>query len=451
MSWTVVKGDMRDVLPLLERESVDSIVCDPPYGLSKEPDVVEVLEHWLAGDDYVHRGGGFMGKSWDSFVPGPSYWRACYDALKPGGHLIAFGGTRTYDLMVIAVRLVGFEVRDQLQWLYGQGFPKSLDVSKAIDKAAGAEREVIGQKWADRYPNGPGGNTFSVAEGPDGKRTADNTLLTAPATPDAERWQGWGTALKPAHEPIVLARKPFRGTVASNVLVHGVGAINIDGCRIAANGDKLGGGAEKSTTRDQKGNEGWERPWMDDDEARSAHASRVRENVVKAEELGRWPANVVLDPESAVMLDEQTGTLTSGVWSIMRAAAAERNGNTSAAYGAESRPEGHVMVSYGDSGGASRFFYCAKTSGKERDAGLDGKNKHSTVKPIALMRWLQRLVTPPGGLTVDPFAGSGSSGCAAALEGFDFLGIQLDADDEGMVDTAIARITYWESTKTGEN
>lgn len=224
----------------LADNSIDAVVTDPPYGLSKEPDMMEVMKHWMNGDDYVHTGGGFMGKSWDSFVPGPSIWKEVFRVLKPGGHLLAFFGSRTYDLGTLAIRLAGFEIRDQIMWVYGSGFPKSLDVSKAIDKAAGVEREVIGTQIRKNAPNG------LVSIGRDSVEF--ERLITAPATDEAKQWSGWGTALKPAHEPICVARKPLSGTVAENVLTHSTGALNIDGCRIgnevrfnAPAGNKPGG------------------------------------------------------------------------------------------------------------------------------------------------------------------------------------------------------------------
>ncbi len=475
MTWQVVNGDNIAWLQALPDGCVDAIVCDPPYGLSAEPDMRQVLTHWLAGDDYQHRGGGFMGRSWDSFVPGPSTWRECLRVLRPGGHMLAFGGTRTYDLLVTAVRLAGFEIRDTIAWLYGAGFPKSLDVSKAIDRVAGVEREIVATGApAKRMTPGADQEATGSWIKDDGREYLPT--VTRPATAEASRWEGWGTALKPAHEPIVVARKPLVSTVAANVIAHGTGALNIDACRVDAGGDSLGGGAEKVTTREQKGNDGWASPWMDDEEAREAHAARVRANVTRAEALGRWPANVALDPDAAVALDAQTGELRSGDGNIIRESSADHGGNRSSAFGAESRKAGEVMVSYGDRGGASRFFYCAKTAPEEREAGLDGlpvtdaptttsptstlqhgrtgsrrvderiperaarANDHPTVKPIELMRWLIRLVTPPGGVVLDPFCGSGSTGCAAVLEGADFLGVDLD---EHYCDIAIARIGWW--------
>ena len=424
MTFALIPGDCRDALAHLSDNSIDAVVTDPPYGLSKEPDMAEVLRHWLAGDDYEHTGAGFMGKTWDSFVPGPTVWAEVHRVLKPGGHCLVFAGTRTFDMMALALRLAGFEIRDTLSWLYGQGFPKSLDVSKAIDKAAGAEREVVGRNPNFRDPD-------TNADHHQRWNGATMTgAVTAPATPEAEQWDGWGTALKPAWEPIIVARKPFPGTVAANVLEHGTGALNIDGCRIGT-GDAL---------------------------VRPAVARR--DNAVyggglgvgvQSEPAGRWPANVLLghhedcvhpDGTETVpawecvedcpvrLLDEQVGPLTSGAPAVRRESGADRSGNTGAAFGAESRPAGSQMVGYGDTGGASRFFYQAKAAKRERQFGMpEGeRNSHPTIKPWAVMEWLVRLVAPPGGVVLDPFCGSGTTGIAAMREGFHFVGCERDED-----------------------
>ena len=399
--YTLMVGDCVERLKELPDASIDAVVTDPPYGLSKQPDMGEVMRHWLNGDDYNHKGAGFMGKSWDSFVPGPSVWRECFRVLKPGGHLLAFFGSRTYDIGTLAIRLAGFEVRDQIMWVYGSGFPKSLDVSKAIDKAAGAEREVVG-----KHPT-PGSTALRTSMGNGWQTDPD---ITAPATQPAKQWKGWGTALKPAHEPIVMARKPITGTVAANVLKHGTGAINVDGCRV---GDE------------------------------------------------RWPANFIHDgSDEAVELFPYTKTgkvashSTEGMWGS----------------GSD--------VSYLDNekgGSAARFFYCAKASKRDRNEGCEtfnlkqsivgggtndpngddvcGKygsvksalrNHHPTVKPTDLMRYLVRMVTPPNGTALDPFTGSGSTGKACMLEGFDFVGCELS--DE-YAEIAKARIEHAKSTK----
>ena len=373
-------GDCLDVLAAMPDASVDAIVTDPPYGL------------------------GFMGEAWDDLPPGLPWAVECLRVLKPGGHLLAFGGTRTWHRLAVAIEDAGFELRDSIAWLYGSGFPKSLDVSKAIDKAAGAEREVIGRdpNWRARVHSD---STY------DGGQTRPE-FVTTPATPDAERWQGWGTALKPGFEPVVVARKPLEGTVAANVLAWGTGALNIDATRVATT-DGLGGGANKGMTAETR-HEGFARPWMRDDEAREAAAARSRENTARAQALGRWPANVVLDEHAAAELDRQSGESSSRIGKPRGAAHGEGWGMT--ATGAE----------YADTGGASRFFYVAKapTSERPRVGGI----AHPTVKPLDLMRWLVRLVTPPGGTVLEPFAGSGTTAEACVLEGFQCVAIEREAD-----------------------
>src|SRR5699024_1602015 len=233
----LIQGDCLDVLKALEDNSVDSVVTDPPYGLSKEPDINEVLSKWLAGEEYDHGHGGFMGKSWDSFVPHPDLWSEVFRVLKPGGHALIFAGTRTQDLMTIALRLAGFEVRDVIEFLYFSGFPKSHDVSKAFDRRAGAEREVVGEsQYAARRPREASSNAGCYG---DGIRSPKTTQITAPATELARKWDGWGTALKPAHEPIIVVRKPLIDadtgrnlSVADCVEKYSTGAINVDASRI---------------------------------------------------------------------------------------------------------------------------------------------------------------------------------------------------------------------------
>jgi len=309
--------------------SIDAVVTDPPYGLS------------------------FMGKKWDYDVPSVEVWAECLRVLKPGGHLLAFAGTRTQHRMAVRIEDAGFEIRDMIAWVYGSGFPKSLDVSKAIDKAAGAEREVVGQYTVSRNLSG---GSWADLHGQENAAKQHN--ITSPATEAARQWSGWGTALKPSLEPITVARKPLTGTVAANVLEHGTGALNVDGCRVA------GAWERNSTTRcDIRGGKtvGGGSGQLDC-EPQAAHV------------LGRWPANLIHDGS-----DEVAGLLRD----------------------------------------SSRFFYCAKASKRDR-----GDNNHPTVKPTELMRYLCRLVTPPGGVVLDPFMGSGSTGKAAAIEGFDFIGIE---------------------------
>lgn len=362
--------------------SVDAIVTDPPYEL------------------------GFMGKKWDA--SGIAYdlevWREALRVLKPGGHLLAFGGTRTYHRMTCAIEDAGFEVRDSIHWIYGSGFPKSMDVSKALDKAAGAEREVVGRKGgrsASPKQDFRGGKLHAASSAP----YAVFDAITAPATDAAKQWHGWGTALKPAHEPIVVARKPLDGTVAANVLEYGTGAINVDGCRV--DGGKI---ASASGTRRSGGIMGASEPLGGWEPTHS----------------GRWPANIVLghSPDcgdkcaegcAVAEMDRQSGTLKSG-------GGVKANKETVGLYGIASNVQTQFQP---NAGGASRFFPCFRYQAKasKRDRG-DG-NTHPTVKPVELMRWLVRLVTPPGGLVLDPFTGSGTTGVACVREGFDFVGLEL--------------------------
>ena len=401
----LMHGDCLDVLRGMPENSVDSIVTDPPYGLA------------------------FMGKRWDYDVPAVEVWAECLRVLKPGGHLLAFAGTRTQHRMAVRIEDAGFEIRDMIAWVYGSGFPKSLDVSKAIDKAAGVAFDAVPAS----------GVGFMNAEGAGGYNSTKNQLVRkGDSTEAAAQWQGWGTALKPALEPITVARKPLAGTVAANVLEWGTGALNIDGCRVVATGDKLGGGATSGHTA---AHEGYRRPWMDNRDHLARHAEKCAANVIKAEALGRWPANLIHDGSDEVVAwfpANRPGGTSNGVAEIN----VDGKGVTPLRRGS--------LVSRNDTGSAARFFYCAKASKKDRNEGLDGfelnyvarengfsdklsdtkkprANTHPTVKPSDLMAYLCRLVTPPGGVVLDPFMGSGSTGKAAMREGFDFIGIEKDA------------------------
>ncbi len=396
-------GNSKDLLKTLADNSIDAIVTDPPYEL------------------------GFMGKKWDA--SGIAYdvdlWRECLRVLKPGGHLLAFSGSRTYHRMTVAIEDAGFDIRDQIMWLYGSGFPKSHDVSKAIDKIAGAEREVIG--ISPRHGGVIVGNGTSYEVKP----VIPN--ITAPATDGAKEWNGWGTALKPAHEPICVARKPLIGTVAENVLTHGTGAINVDGCRV---------GNDIITQR---------LATVENGKAHGAKADGLKQKATGqiTQTVGRWPANIIHDGSAEVLAGfPQTGPSSSKptVNFVSGSVLRKRSGG------------------YDEpAGSAARFFYCAKASKKDRDEGLDGfeererptmgsgiggqpnqklqnnRNHHPTVKPTELMRYLCRLVTPPNGVILDPFLGSGSTGKAAIYEGFQFVGFDLSAE---YVEISRARIEY---------
>ncbi len=358
---TLFLGDCLDVMATLDAASVDAVITDPPYELA------------------------FMGRAWDASGVAfqPETWRHCLRILKPGGHLLAFGGSRTWHRLAAAIEDAGFEIRDSLAWIYGSGFPKSLDVSKAIDKAAGAERE--------RYDRPAFGGSFCD----DGGTTYGTALTETPITGAAKQWQGWGTALKPAFEPIVVARKPLCGTVAANVLAHRTGALNIDGCRVEAHDSQL---AEKYASVQTAGAR-----------ANSVYGTDARDRAGSAPHTaGRWPANVVLDDAAAAELDRQSGHLPGGV--TVRRNLRGREQNAHGIYGSRKRDASEDFT-YGDSGGASRFFptfrYTAKAATAERPTA-DGV-AHPTVKPLDLMRWLVRLVTPPGGTVLEPFAGSGTT------------------------------------------
>jgi site-specific DNA-methyltransferase (adenine-specific) len=327
-------GDCREVLRDFPDNSFDSVVTDPPYGLS------------------------FMGVGWDHGVPGVVFWREILRVMKPGAHLLAFGGTRTYHRLACAIEDAGFEIRDQIQWLYGSGFPKSLDVSKAIDKSVGAKR------W-------------------NANNTDGDYIYMAPASDAAKQWDGWGTALKPANEPLCLARKFLsEKTVVANVLKWGTGALNIDVCRIAyvSEKDKNGATPQGSCTSKELAAIGAE-----PDAGRNLN----RITFERPEQKGRWPTNVIHDGSNDVVevFAQEAGALD-----------------------VENTP--------------SRFFYCAKAPKSERGQA----NTHPTVKPVALMKYLVSLITPPGGTVLDPFMGSGTTGVACACLGHSFCGMDVEQE-----------------------
>jgi DNA modification methylase len=466
----VFHGDCIEVMRSLPDASVDAVVTDPPYELA------------------------FMGKRWDA--TGIAYdldvWRQALRVLKPGGHLLAFGGTRTWHRLAVAIEDAGFEVRDSIAWMYASGFPKSLDVSKAIDKNNGevgrllrftqwfrttglrpatvnrvlqdadlisrngtiaghyfaksnagqpaiptpelwqvikplcgdvpawvddlvariaAEREVVGKGSSTLIAEG---GRYAITNGETSESWKPKSYdITAPATPAAQKWQGWGTALKPAFEPIVVARKPLIGTVAENVLAHGTGALNIDGCRIGT--DDTRAPASKTALG-----------IMNDD------AWQARE-VMAGSSSGRWPANVILDKSQAAELDKQSGVLTRG--KVALGTKRGHQSNASVAYA--DMAAGSELTGYGDTGGASRFFYVAKANSNERPRA--GDIAHPTVKPVTLLSYLVRLVTPPGGTVLEPFAGSGTTLEACVIEGFHAIGIEREADYLPLIEQRLSK------------
>lgn len=407
--YNLFTGDCLDVMKELPANSVDSIITDPPYGLS------------------------FMGKDWDHGVPGEAFWREAMRVAKPGAHLLAFGGTRTFHRLAVAIEDAGWEIRDCVMWVYGSGFPKSHDVSKAIDREAGASREVLSSYKREGRSAGILGNKVQIIR-----------EITAPATPAAKQWEGWGTALKPAWEPIIVARKPFTCTVAQNVQAWGTGAINVDGCRVGT----------EETTRHNSSSSSYMTGLIGEKQP-------VQDEYVTGSNLGRWPANFIHDGSDevlALMPETPPSKRANRGKGIDGAIFKNRNGEIFGVRGID------------DNGGsAARFFYCAKASKRDRDEGCEGleernwvqfqtgngasgkpssisegrntayRNIHPTVKPTALMRYLCKLVTPPGGIILDPFMGSGSTGKGAVIEGFDFIGIDLSPE---YVEIAKRRIEF---------
>ena len=381
MKNKILCGDSLEVLKDFQDNYFDSVVTDPPYGLA------------------------FMGKKWDYDVPQVELWKEVYRVLKPGGHILSFAGSRTYHRMAVNIEDAGFEIRDMLGWLYGSGFPKSHNIGKAVDKLQGNEREVVGKKITGnaRTDEGWKGGQIKIDE-----------------TKGNSQWEGWGTALKPAHEPIVMARKPLNTSVAENVLTHGTGGINIDECRVGT------------------------------DEKLSRPVNSASNNVYgkyntfgnDVEPQGRFPANIIHDGSEEVL--EVFPETKSGTGAI------RKNAKGLFGLGGDNEPN----IEYGDKGSAARFFYCAKASKAERNMGLDDfpdkndvtyaqdewtrknmnfrktpiKNYHPTVKPIKLMEYLVRLVTPKEGIVLEPFAGSGTTLIACKQQGFNYIGIEREQE-----------------------
>jgi DNA modification methylase len=403
----IINGDCEEELKKFPDDHFDSCVTDPPYGLSKEPDIHEVLTKWLSGEPYDHGHGGFMGKKWDSFVPHPNIWREVFRVLKPGSYALVFAGTRTQDLMTIALRIAGFEVRDVIEWLYFSGFPKSMNVGKAFDRRNGVEREVIA--------NGP--TVKRMVPGADQEkggswvknngRTFTHTITT-PTSDLAKQWDGWGTALKPAHEPIIVVRKPLIGTVPDNIEKYGTGGLNIDSCRISrGEGDRM-----------EYGVDGDERNTTGDSGIYGKYASVA----YNPHEAGRFPANIVTVEQDG-FFSSYCNVTPSHL--CHKASEQDRNSDVS---GNRIEIQSKPARTYGVYKGTSEHPTNTETV---------NSNNHPTVKPTDLMAWLICLVTPPDGKVLDPFCGSGTTLVAAKREKRNGIGIELE---EASVEISRARV-----------
>ena len=400
----LINDDCLKILPQLEANSIDTCITDPPYHLTS---IVKRFGKKGSAPAKIGKTGaysrhstGFMGKTWDGgdIAFRSETWEEVYRVLKPGATLLAFGGTRTYHRLAVAIEDAGFEIKDCIFWIYGTGFPKSYNIGKGIDKKFGMERKIVGIKKHPTSKDRTGNKSPYQAEN---SHLDGNSNITIPSTLQAQQWDGWGTALKPACEPIVVAMKPRDGTFVNNALKWGVAGLNIDAGRIAG---------EEVTIN----------TW--DNGAQPFGEGAGKPFTGRKENKGRWPANVILDEEAAKMLDEQTGELKSGAMDSIA-----KGGN----FNVLGKQYKRRVQNNASKGGASRFFYMAKTSRKERHAGLEGteKNNHPTVKPLELMRYLCKLTaTPTGGTILDPFMGSGTTGKAAKLEGRGFIGIELEKE-----------------------
>lgn len=498
MNQFVINGNNIDLLKNYPDNYFDAIVTDPPYGLGKEPNAEEVMKGWIEKGYHEVSGSGFMGKEWDAFIPQPIFWKEVFRVLKHGGHVVSFFGTRTYDWGVMAMRFAGFEVRDCIQWLYGSGFPKSYNVGKGIEG-----KIMLGDSNPSKFKNLQGKVSeqvlgFANSDFSSGHKIKvyDKTKIDVDyQSTQGKQWEGWGSALKPANEPIVLARKPLEKglSIAENVLKWGTGGINIDGCRVGLPKDDPQVKLREGKTIQAKGV----------NDVYSNGVGKIEGDYFNAK--GRFPANLILthhpececkglkkvkgtsgyetDGENSEtkfgqiktnkitthygseetiedwdchedcpirIMDEQSGILKSGGGDKSTKGKELKN------YGIYGKYTPTETKSYqSDTGGASRFFYCAKASKSERNKGLEGfeekimegrdegqdernvaykprptpmANVHPTVKPIKLMQYLVRLITPPNGKVLDPFCGSGTTGIACKLEGFEFVGLEQDAE-----------------------
>jgi len=517
MSQIVINGNNIDILKTYPDNYFDAVVTDPPYGLGKEPNAAELMKDWIDNGYHEVSGSGFMGKEWDAFVPQPIFWKEVFRVLKHGGHVLSFFGTRTYDWGVMSIRFAGFEVRDCIQWLYGSGFPKSHNIGKAIDKMEGAEREIIGTKERGSVEEAKERGVGFLSDPANRNNTKQfgygTELITSPSTEAAKQWEGWGSALKPANEPIVLARKPLEKglSIAENILKWGVGGINIDATRI---GFKDDADYKESTQKNQHADFGT-KPITNN----TVYGDYSMIQPTNYAPEGRFPANIIFThhPECECIgtkkvksdghhswkipddggllklglkqkedegnkyaengqeevenwdchkdcpiriLDEQSGTLNKqGI---------SKTDNKSGWQNSYVGGDGVNAVErklYLDTGGASRFFYVAKASKAERNKGLEGfdtkqtiggggtyneeagakygsikaegKNFHPTVKPIKLMQYLVKMITPPNGIVLDPFCGSGTTGLACKLDGFRFVGMEQDPEYSKIAESRI--------------
>jgi len=529
----VINGNNIEILKDYPDNYFDSVVTDPPYGLGKEPNAAELMKDWIQNGYHEVSGSGFMGKEWDAFVPQPVFWKEVFRVLKHGGHVLSFFGTRTYDWGVMSMRFAGFEVRDCIQWLYGSGFPKSHNISKALDKMQGAEREIIGKKQRGSVEEAKERGVGFLSDPANRNNTKQfgygTELITTPSTESAKQWDGWGSALKPANEPIVLARKPLEKglSIAENILKSGVGGINIDASRI--------GYREDDHVLKYEGYSNGQYKSEYEDGTSYKHGNQVQINT-----QGRFPANIILThhPEceckgtkkvksvsaykSKDGYDNESIVFNGNLNSMKSDGYADENGNetvedwdchedcpikildeqsgdrsstrigndnmgkkNSKMFGGSNNKIEERTSEYRDKGGASRFFYVAKASKSERNKGLDGfevkekpdnyimpkltcsecgskrvdssnslvcgcngkthyeeqnslesknnlaggnKNFHPTVKPIKLMQYLVNMITPQNGIVLDPFCGSGTTGVACKIDGFNFVGLEQDPD-----------------------
>jgi site-specific DNA-methyltransferase (adenine-specific) len=450
-------GNSVEYLQRVPDNSVDACVCDPPYGLGDEPSVADVMKDWLDGRDYQPKGTGFLGKEWDAFVPGPEIWKQVIRVLKPGGYLIAFFGTRTYDWGTMAIRIAGFEIIDQLDWIYGSGFPKGQDLSKGIDKKLGVydQREVIGEKVAGIDKAGHGQLQAAL---PTGRNENGLIDVTAPASEEAAAWEGWNTQMKPAHEPMCLARKPMEGTFVENVLKHGTSALNIDESRIGFGkqgryptnvilghlddckvvGTEVVKRSLSVVVDRGKKRDGLSAMHTEDGEGMTCYRGTSKHVGDVEEEVDKWEC-----AEGCPVLEmgNQSGESKSRP-SAGNAGTLDEKGNTS--FGTMKR----VGSSHSDSGTAARFFYSPKAQTKHRWAYCktcdlvfkhisretfaehDGHDvlSHPTQKPIKLMEYLIRLVTQKGGVVLDPYCGTGTTAVAAKRLGYNFVTCELSPD-----------------------